>query len=388
MLHIKVTAAQVRSSEIIFRQEVAVLPTAYGYKGLPKLHEAMLRDNHENNNLFDQVKSFSSLTLENLITSPQEYEDRVNNIIYRWSGVDKQGVGIYGANIDARQMAIVEKFQGETLVHLVTGGYNPVLFWSSLKISKAYNEYFNHVFASLSVQLSGKYLFKRNIGGSLNSTYDLDIAILKKVGAMIAQKTVPADRRRVWKDILRIIEFSVGTKSLSPSDIASLDGIISQSDAKLSLQKILASIHTVDMRSVKNHDYATRVLGLTARDGDISLFPEIARKKDSSRQIIFSDIATDLIQACCKTKEDVFSHLKSKGFQSVEYVANPEVEMQFVAEIPYTSVIRASRMTVANPLADILVLLGGHIPSPDETLIFVFMRDDGVEWVYAHIQKW
>ncbi len=126
--------------------EALLLPLSRGYGDLPSLHIALSLDE----TLLQMLTEFATLDKSQLNEIPQ----RLENILYRWAGVDSVDPDSVaegnGSNIDARKLRFVEKFSGLTWEQL--GMKNIVGQFAALDIKKAWDGIFNETLTRLSVQ--------------------------------------------------------------------------------------------------------------------------------------------------------------------------------------------------------------------------------------------
>ncbi|MEZ0224988.1 MAG: hypothetical protein ACAH83_10570 [Alphaproteobacteria bacterium] len=378
-----VNTIDIRNNRLDIR--VLSLPALRGYGVLPDLHKAMSKDNHGAGNLLEQVQSLSTLTLNDILDDPKSYEGRINGIIYRWAQADKIKPDSRGPNFDARQLAALEKLMGEKFRQEGAGGLENPLFFGALKLHQGYNSFFGHVFGALAAQTAGKRLFTgkpyyhagRDVFGGIQG---LDIPAIAGISAALESKEFGA-RKSAWKAVVRIVEFSAGTKALPKDDLDALDGLISKSDPSLSLAGVLEWVKTVDIRAIPGNDYASKALGLSAKDGDITQVARAARSKDSSKQIVYSDVATEILKDCCKSETEVIAYLQERQYVVAE-LPLAEMKKESGTEMPYTRVIKGVWMPGSWDKFKAL------FSQPYEfNMVTVYMNGDKVEWAYAHIQK-
>lgn len=108
---------------------VLFLPTLRGYGDLPDLHIAMSMDE----DLLDLVEDFATSTMGDImeaVISPPG--GAIQDILFRWAGVDDVNPTSRGAYIDARILEFLEAFMGRDYAQFGTnpnpGGNNPVTF--------------------------------------------------------------------------------------------------------------------------------------------------------------------------------------------------------------------------------------------------------------------
>ncbi|MDE1152397.1 MAG: hypothetical protein PW788_07665 [Micavibrio sp.] len=363
-----------------------LLPQFRGYGVLGDLYQSMARDNNGQNNLRMQVQSLANLPFDALVADPYAYEDRVNNILYRWARADGIDPHSRGPNMDARQLRMLEMLMGEKFVQIGAGGLDNPLFWAGLDMHHAYNELLSHFLAALSVQVYGGYFFTGSPsydanGDTMHGVKGLNIEKINIIAGLIGKSDSVTIRKRAWVEVARIIEFGTAKNGVPEEDFRALDAIIARSMPGVSYGSLLKSAHSVDMRSLPGNDYANKVLGISAKDGDILEVARAARRKEDSKQIVYSDVATEIMQSCCKSQQEVVTYLRDRHYK-VNGLPVSEMRKSSGEEIPYTAAFRAVwQPNLVDKVRDIGQVSAGF------NLIIVFMNGDKVEWVYAHTQK-
>lgn len=129
--------------------EIAALPDIQGYGTVYSLHQAMARD--ASGDLQDLVESFA------VETNAELKREILNNIIYRWAGVDSINSSSRGSSIDAKKLTALEKFLGEGFIG-VESTANPNSQAANF-LNSAYSKLFNYLYAQLESQTSLKPLY-------------------------------------------------------------------------------------------------------------------------------------------------------------------------------------------------------------------------------------
>jgi hypothetical protein len=94
-----------------------LLPNLRGYGRLPDLYVAMSQDD----TLLQMVRGLANTPLAGAAT----FDAQVRGILYRWAGVDKVDPKSRGAYVDARDLMVLEKVNGQPYV-APNGGANPM----------------------------------------------------------------------------------------------------------------------------------------------------------------------------------------------------------------------------------------------------------------------
>lgn len=84
------------------------LPTVRGYGDLPDLHIAMSMDE----DLLDLVQDFSTLDVSEMMNVQYSFDGPIQDIMFRWAGVDGVSPSSRGGLIDARIVEFLEAFVG------------------------------------------------------------------------------------------------------------------------------------------------------------------------------------------------------------------------------------------------------------------------------------
>lgn len=361
----------------------AFLPQLRGYGVLQDLTSAMSRDKA----LLGMVRDLSMMPLPTVLTDPAGYEARVHAVIFRWVGADTLDPASRGPNIDARRLRAIEKMTGEKFAQIGAGGLDNPLAFAANSLNQSYNALFNHFYGILGAQIYASQVFMGKIyydprEDKLKNVTGLNIPSIAELSALIAKQEQPLRRREAWKGIARIIKEADDAK-IPSEDRQALDALIRQSDASLDYAKLLEFLKTEDIRNLPGHDYVARVLKLSARDGDLNEVLALARQKDSSKQIVYSGLVTEILRSCCKTEQQIVDYLTGQNFRIGIYpleAARRESGTNFT----YTKVLKAVRQPT---LMETMGAKFGSDAPPDFNIVFVYMNGDKFEWAYGHIQK-
>jgi len=123
---------------------VLMLPNLRGYGMLPDLYIAMSIDP----TLLLMVQNFAN----NKIANAVDFEAETRAIIYRWAGVENIASDSRGPYINAQELAVLEKFTGESFVSIFTGGLDPSNTHQGLVLQNAFTQLLSAVEARLSIQ--------------------------------------------------------------------------------------------------------------------------------------------------------------------------------------------------------------------------------------------
>lgn len=128
--------------------DIAALADLRGYGNVYDLHQAMVRD--ASGALKTLVQTFSTQT------STSERNATVDEILFKWTGSDAIDPTSRGLNIDARKLAVLEKFLGQSFAG--TTGANPNVNAAPL-LNQAYRGLYEMVSAQLMAQTHLKGLY-------------------------------------------------------------------------------------------------------------------------------------------------------------------------------------------------------------------------------------
>jgi len=128
--------------------DIAALPDLRGYGNVYDLHQAMVRD--ESGELKSLVEQFGAATDVSARNALME------QILFKWTGTDGIDPASRGPNIDARELAVLEKLYGQSFIG--SSGPNPD-YNTSIPIKDSYREIFELMYADLMAQthLNGLY---------------------------------------------------------------------------------------------------------------------------------------------------------------------------------------------------------------------------------------
>ena len=79
-------------------------------------------DNADPNNLMHLLSDFSLTSLNDFLLNTDDVKASVENILFRWAGVDGLDPSSRGVSVDARKVEFLESFSGDSYVQF---GSNP-----------------------------------------------------------------------------------------------------------------------------------------------------------------------------------------------------------------------------------------------------------------------
>lgn len=243
--------------------KVLALPDIRGFGDLPSLHTAMSLDNDvsDQNSLLSLVTDFANKDFLDVFSDVRVIDEiifpDIQNILFRWAGVDDVDPASRGEWVDAQKLEFIETLLGQRF--LQAGAINgedpwigPVQF-----IDKAYNEALYTISARLNLQVVIKELC--NEGASYDAAMDtfngftnfnqvaLDALVDKSNDA-----TMVSDKMEFWLDVVNTIDRSLGVENLPINAYTALELTLLASDETLSIQTLLDRI---DMQIASDMDH-------------------------------------------------------------------------------------------------------------------------------------
>ena len=229
----------------IINPDTLDLPTNRGYGVLADLHIAMSLDDEGTGNLLDLVSDLKDKSFADIFTADSTITDDVRDILYRWAGVDGLSGNERGDNIDSRELGFLEALSGEAF--LQRGAFSNPYYWAGQDLQKAFHSAYNHFYAHLLTQSAGGELFAGD--WSYNIAQDifegitgLDLTVLGNLETEATGLANTGEREVFWRNVVRMVEHSIGTGNLSGSDQTALEDAIYDSDNTLTLTGILDDI--------------------------------------------------------------------------------------------------------------------------------------------------
>jgi len=121
--------------------DIKILPDLQGYGNMNFLHQAMVKYGMgQLESLVEQFIASTDITTRNSL---------MEKILFKWVGCDTVDPSSRGANIDARKLAVLEKFYGEGFVG--TGGPSPIRE-ASVLLADAYHGLYEMYYGQLMLQ--------------------------------------------------------------------------------------------------------------------------------------------------------------------------------------------------------------------------------------------
>lgn len=223
-------------------EKAIYLPDLRGYGRLPSLLTSMSLDNEGSGNLLELVTDFSGLSFEEIFSEYEATLAAVEEIMYRWAGVDDVASDSRGPYIDARKLEFLELMMDDSFIQR---GVHSDPYWNAAAaLNAVFDQVLKNVYARLIAQTAGGMIFDGDyiydIGtDELAGVTGLNSFAIDELESTALGLANTAERTTFWGNVVRAIEFSVGTANLPGGDQTYLDDAITASDSTLDLQDIL-----------------------------------------------------------------------------------------------------------------------------------------------------
>jgi lysozyme family protein len=161
------TAYTIANEWLDVPDDIAALPDIQGYGNVYDLQQAMARERLTANGeglkgLIEQFMAITDIATRNTL---------MEQILYKWTGSEGIDPNSRGANIDARKLAVLEKFFGQPFVSQY--GTNPI-YESSILLKEAYRGLSEMMYSQLMAQTHLKDIYSK-----INYTWDDAIQSIK-----------------------------------------------------------------------------------------------------------------------------------------------------------------------------------------------------------------
>jgi Ca2+-binding RTX toxin-like protein len=236
---------------VSFDANTFALPSVRGYGTIPDLYTAMRLDNNEGDpdSLVSLVSGFSELAAENILSGDFEAFDDVKDIMFRWAGVDDVSPTSRGPYIDARVLEFLEAMTGQPFRQ--NGSWVDPQWQAAELLNEAFNIAQNHFFAMLAAQTAaGQELFEGDFyynisADSVDGITGLNTTTLDALETEALGLSTSGERVLLWANVVRLVEYTIGTGNLDSTSLAALEDAIVASDITLSLAGILDHVNLV-----------------------------------------------------------------------------------------------------------------------------------------------
>lgn len=221
-----------------------------GYGIISVMQVAMSLDNTGTGNLLDLVSDLNDTSFANLFDETNDIRTDIRDIMFRWAGVDGVPPTSRGVNVDAQELEFLEKMMGQDFVQVHAGGAtNPGPYAATL-IDEAFEIAYNNIYARLVTQVAGGQLFDGDFhydvaSDSFSGITGIDSTALSSLETEATALSTTGEKTIFWGNVIRMVEFAIGTSNLSTGDQTALDDAITNSDASLDLSTIVGNLDFV-----------------------------------------------------------------------------------------------------------------------------------------------
>ena len=245
------SANSVYAQEVTLDVRVLSVPTLRGFGILPDLHIAMSLDNdpEDEDSLISLVTVFSELDATDIFAADFAAIDAVKAILFRWAGVDDVSPTSRGPYIDARVLEFLEAMTGQPFRQNVS--WVDPQWQASELLNEAFNLAQNHFFATLATQTAaGQDLFEGDFyyniaADNFSGITGLNTTTLDALETEALGLSTSGERVLLWANVVRLVEYTIGTGNLDSTSLAALEDAIVASDITLSLAGILDQVNLV-----------------------------------------------------------------------------------------------------------------------------------------------
>jgi Ca2+-binding RTX toxin-like protein len=205
------------------------LPTLRGYGNLPDLHIAMSLDE----TLLDMVQELALADVSTILDSSFDFGGRVQDIMFRWAGVDEVDPSSRGALIDARHLGFLEEFVGREWLQLGMHS-NPAGMGPIASLIEAWTAAFQALSGRLAIQTAGASLFSEMptynpTSDTIDGSYEVALGTIENLSAGVDHQN-PVQSILFWQNVLSVLDSVVGLSTLAQTTIDDLDDIIQADD--------------------------------------------------------------------------------------------------------------------------------------------------------------
>lgn len=223
--------------EYTLNEETLSLPGLRGSGQISDLFIAMSRDE----DLFDLVREFTDNWDISRFEDGAALDSEIADILWRWAGVDSVSPTSRGPNIDARNLAFLEKYFAESFLQWGTNP-NPNNQAARL-LEESWQAILNHSKAQLMMQISEGFLFDPSTRfdiwtGLVEGDMDLSQDAVDDLEAAAPSPGAPLVE--YWEEVARYLEYTKGLSNLTGGELTMLDNAVVATDSSLSWEDIMA----------------------------------------------------------------------------------------------------------------------------------------------------
>lgn len=243
-----------------FNPDVWFLPNLRGYGEIADLGIAMNLDGdqEDEDSLISLVTALNEKTLEQLFGGTSTLVSDVRTVLFRWADVDTLATDSRGNFVDARELAFLEKLTGQDFRQL---GWSPNPLGPNAggELNETFLDTFNKLYANLLIQTAASQLFSEAphfdpLTGAVTNADTLNLDVLEALEETALGFATTGERLQFWSDIVRVIEYSVGTVNLDGGSLSALESAIVGSDPLLNLDDIVEGLDSAELVTAVNGD--------------------------------------------------------------------------------------------------------------------------------------
>lgn len=243
-----------------FNPDVWFLPNLRGYGEIADLGIAMNLDGDQEDegSLISLVTALNEKALEQLFDGTSTLVNDVRAILFRWTDVDTLATDSRGNFVDARELAFLEKLTGQDFRQL---GWSPNPLGPNAggELNETFLDTFNKLYANLLIQTAASQLFAEAphfdpLTGAVTNADTLNLDVLEALEETALGFATTGERLQFWSDIVRVIEYSVGTVNLDGGSLSALESAIVGSDPLLNLDDIVEGLNSAELVTAVNGD--------------------------------------------------------------------------------------------------------------------------------------
>lgn len=228
-----------------FNPDVWFLPNLRGYGELADLGIAMSLDGdqEDEDSLISLVTALADKPIEELFDGTSALVDDVRAILFRWAEADGLASDSRGNFVDARELVFLEKLTGQAFKQ--NNWYsNPTGPNAGGVLFATFEQVFNELFANLLIQTAASQIFAEAphfdpLTGTVTNADVLDLDVLDALEDFATGLSTTGERSQFWSDIVRMIEYTVGTDNLDIDSRYALETAIVNSDVALNLDDVV-----------------------------------------------------------------------------------------------------------------------------------------------------
>lgn len=229
------------------------LPNFRGYGTLPTLQIAMSIDNdlEDADSLLYLVTDMAGRDFLDLFVDDGSVLSDIRDMMLRWAGVDDLDPTSRGSHVDARELVYLETFVGEGYIQSYGGTPNPGSL-AAESIERVFEAAILPIAGRILAQAAGAELFLGDIvydaaTDSFSGFTGFNQTTLDALVTKSNDGTQVSDKVEFWKDVLRMVDHSVGVDNISTNDLSVLNTALTASDNSLTVALVLERLqHDID----------------------------------------------------------------------------------------------------------------------------------------------